>query len=130
MRYFGDYELIEVIAQGGMGVVYKARQVSLNRILALEDGARRPVCDRPTTCSDSASKPRPPLTSITPVSCRSTRSAEHDGHHYFSMKLVDGGNLAAQVERFAPSPVRRRGSRRRWPAPSITPTSAESCTAT
>src|SRR5262249_28350202 len=103
-RSFGDYELLGRIARGGMGVIYKARQGCLNRIVAgkmmlpgmlVVDREARRFQNEAEVIADLR---HPNIVAVHEVGA-------HDGQRYFSMDYVEGQSLAAVV-RDHPLPAR------------------------
>jgi TRAP transporter TAXI family solute receptor len=93
---FGAYELLETLGRGGMGVVYKARQISLNRIVALKmilSGQFASEADVRRFYAEAQAAGRlghPHIVNVYEMD-------QIDGRHYFTMEYVQGRTLAAVI---------------------------------
>ena len=127
-RRFGDYELLEEIARGGMGVVYKARQISLDRLVALKMILGGPTASKEfihrfrTEAAAAAHLQHPNIVAVHEVGA-------YQGENFLAMNFVDGPNLSRLVGQQPLSAQRAARYVQAVARQSSTPTSGAFCIA-
>lgn len=103
-RQLGQYQLLERLGRGGMGVVYKARHARLKRLVAVKVIAHHRLPD-----PQAVARFYREMEAVGRLSHQNIVQAhdagEADGHHFLAMEFVDGRNLSQLVRSGGPFPV-------------------------
>jgi serine/threonine protein kinase len=102
-RFLGDYLLLEEIGRGGMGTVFKAWQKLLSRFVAVKM-IRDSEQVQPVDLLRFHREAKTAMNLDHPNIVRIYEWGDYEGRPYFSMRLIDGNNLARQLTRFRADP--------------------------